>query len=121
MTYTSVQSVHAPCLLLCGEPAGHLIDSAGYLLVCSRYIELNPVRTQRVGHARFYPWSSYRWHAEGKADALMTDHRLYRALGKTVGDRQRAYRELCSATRTREPSRYSGGDEQGLGVRKYSV
>jgi len=28
-------------------------------------------------------------------DPLITDHRLYRALGKTAAARQRAYRELC--------------------------
>ena len=28
-------------------------------------------------------------------DPLITDQRLYRALGKTAGARQRAYRELC--------------------------
>ena len=78
-----------------GRYRATLIDSAGYLLTCSRYIELNPVRARRVGHARSYPWSSYRWHAEGKTDPLITDHRVYRALGKTSGERQRAYRELC--------------------------
>ncbi len=40
-----------------GRYRATLIDSAGYLLTCSRYIELNPVRAQMVGHARFYPWS----------------------------------------------------------------
>ena len=78
-----------------GRYRATLIDSAGYLLTCSQYIELNPVRARMVGHARLYPWSSYRWHAEGKADPLMTDHRVYRSLGKTAGERQRAYRALC--------------------------
>ncbi len=78
-----------------GRYRATLIDSAGYLLTCSQYIELNPVRAKMVGHARSYPWSSYRWHAEGKTDPLITDHRVYRALGKTAGERQRAYRELC--------------------------
>ncbi|MFQ5882713.1 MAG: transposase [Candidatus Methylomirabilales bacterium] len=31
-----------------------------YLIVCSRYIELNPVRAGLVKHPRDYPWSSYR-------------------------------------------------------------
>ena len=59
-----------------GRYRATLIDSAGYLLTCSRYIELNPVWARMVGHARLYPRSSYRWHAEGKTDALITDHRL---------------------------------------------
>jgi putative transposase len=47
-----------------------------------------------VAHARDYPWSSYRAHAEGAADGLVTDHRLYQRLGKTAEERQAAYRQL---------------------------
>lgn len=31
-----------------------------YLLACSRYIELNPVRAHMTAEASDYPWSSYR-------------------------------------------------------------
>ena len=31
-----------------------------YLLACTRYIELNPVRARRVAATGEYPWSSYR-------------------------------------------------------------
>ena len=49
------------------------IESEAHLLACYRYIELNPVRAGMVAAPDDYPWSSYRAHAEGVADAA--DHR----------------------------------------------
>src|SRR5258708_662732 len=70
------------------------IDSDAYFLAGCRYIELNPVRAGMVGHPREYSWSSYRAHALGAADTLVSVHPLYRALGTTALKRQRAYRAL---------------------------
>jgi REP-associated tyrosine transposase len=70
------------------------IDGEAYFLACCRYIELNPVRAGMVRRPRDYRWSSYRAHALGGADALVADHPLYRALGRTAGERQAAYRAL---------------------------
>jgi putative transposase len=36
------------------------IQNDHYLLACSRYIDLNPVRAQMVGLPEEYPWSSYK-------------------------------------------------------------
>ena len=44
---------------------------------------------------RDWRWSSYRAHAAGAPDALLTEHELYRALGRTRADRQDEYRALC--------------------------
>ena len=38
-----------------GRYKSTLIDSERYLLSCSRYIELNPVRAKMVAHPRDYP------------------------------------------------------------------
>jgi putative transposase len=77
-----------------GRYKATLIDSENYLLTCYRYIELNPVRADIVAHPRDYAWSSYRWHAQGEPDKLVTDHALYLALGKNRPKRQAAYRAL---------------------------
>jgi putative transposase len=77
-----------------GRYKATLIDSESYLLTCYRYIELNPVRADMVAHPRDYPWSSYRWHADGNSDKLVTDHALYLSLGKECPERQAAYRAL---------------------------
>jgi putative transposase len=73
------------------------IDSEAYFLACCRYIELNPVRACMVAHPADYRWSSYRAHADGAADALVSDHPLYHALGRGAAARQTAYRDLFQA------------------------
>src|SRR4029077_19402557 len=70
------------------------IDSEDYFLACCRYIELNPVRAGVVGPPRAYRWSSYRAHADGAADALLSEHAIQRALGRSGAARRKAYRAL---------------------------
>jgi putative transposase len=70
------------------------IDSEAHFLACCRYIELNPVRAGMAAHPRAYKWSSWRSHARGAADALVSEHALYRALGRSGAARQAAYRAL---------------------------
>jgi putative transposase len=65
-----------------------------YLLSCQRYIELNPVRANRVAHPAEYRGSSYRANAQGEADALLKPHSLYDELGLNAASRHTAYREL---------------------------
>lgn len=71
-----------------------LTPEENHLLACQRYIELNPVRAGMVVHPAEYPWSSYRANAQGEADALLTPHPLYEALGRDAASRQSTYREL---------------------------
>jgi putative transposase len=71
-----------------------LVDSERYLLVCQRYIELNPVRARMVEMPEAYPWSSYRANALGAADPLVTPHLVYTGLGRHDVDRRAAYRHL---------------------------
>ena len=77
-----------------GRYRSALIDSDHYLLACSRYIELNPVRAGIVSTAGQYAWSSYRHNAEGVADPLIAAHPLYRLLGVDGVERRTAYRKL---------------------------
>lgn len=68
-----------------------LVDADRYFLTCSRYIELNPVRSGLVAEPQDYAWSSYRHHAGIAPNALITDHALYWALGNTPFEREAAY------------------------------
>ena len=77
-----------------GRYKATLIDSEHYLLLCSRYIELNPARAGMVSHPAEYPWSSYHANAIGKENSCVTPHPLYQDLGPTYLDRQQAYRAL---------------------------
>lgn len=72
-----------------------LVDQERYVLVCYRYIELNPVRAGMVKYPTDYPWSSYRHHAYGQSDGLITDHDVYLNLARSVHARHIAYRDLC--------------------------
>lgn len=75
------------------------IDSEAYFLACCRYIELNPVRARMVAHPADYRWSSYRAHAHGAADALVSDRPLYHALGAAQQSAGRPIR-ACSKRRS---------------------
>jgi putative transposase len=71
-----------------------IVECERYLLACYRYIELNPVRAGMVDVPGSYPWTSYRHNALEYPDALVTEHEIYRALGKSAEGRCRAYRAL---------------------------
>jgi len=71
-----------------------IVDSETYLLACYRYIEANPLRARMVADAAEYRWSSYRHNALGEADALLTEHAVYLALGASSEARRTAYRAL---------------------------
>lgn len=77
-----------------GRYKATLMDSEQYLLICYRYIELNPVRAGMVKHPSEYPWSSYHFNAMGKSNELLTPHILYKRLGKNNLLQEKAYREL---------------------------
>ena len=77
-----------------GRFRSSLVDNERYLLICQRYIELNPVRAGMVEAPEDYPWSSYRANARGADDPLLTPHPAYTELGRHDEDRRTAYRYL---------------------------
>ncbi|HEY5799557.1 MAG TPA: transposase, partial [Burkholderiaceae bacterium] len=68
-----------------------IIDTEQYFMTCSRYIEQNPVRAGLASDLLAYPWSSYAHHIGMKTDPLITDHKLYWALGNTPFQREASY------------------------------
>jgi putative transposase len=74
-----------------------LIQAETYLLLCQRYIELNPVRAAMVDDPAHYRWTSYRANGLGAADSRVTPHPLYQSLGRSDKERQTAYRALFRA------------------------
>lgn len=79
-----------------GRYKSSAVDTENYLLICYRYIELNPVRANMVNDPADYLWSSYRCNALGVETLLCTPHEEYLSLGKTSDDRHKCYRELFS-------------------------
>ena len=80
-----------------GRYKSSVVDTENYLLICYRYIELNPVRASMVNDPADYIWSSYRCNALGVESLLCTPHEEYVSLGQTADDRHQCYRELFSS------------------------
>jgi putative transposase len=70
------------------------LEASRYLLMCSHYIERNPVRSGIVVDAADYAWSSYGHHIGAKQDLLVTDHAIYWSLGNTPFERDASYRRM---------------------------
>ena len=77
-----------------GRYKAAVIDSEHYFLLCSRYIELNPVRAGLVTQPGEYRWSSYLHHVGSRPDPLISEHALFWALGNTPFAREATYRDL---------------------------
>ena len=84
-----------------GRYKSAVVSRDEYLMVCGRYIEMNPVRAGMVGSPKEYPWSSYRFRAFGKPDQLLDEDPWYQGLGSIPEERQRAYRSWVSASFSR--------------------
>jgi putative transposase len=70
------------------------IESDRYLLACTRYVDLNPVRAGMVAKPEHYPWSSYRARVGlSPCDWLDADP-CYLALASTDERRGQRYREF---------------------------
>lgn len=69
-----------------------VIDAENYLLICQRYIEMNPVRAGMVESPADYNWSSYRANGLGQNIAMHTPHQRYLDLGRTPRERADTYR-----------------------------
>ncbi len=81
-----------------GRYKSAIVDRDEYLLRCSRYIELNPVRAGLVQHPADYRWSSYRCRALGEFDGLLDEDPWYQGLANNVSGRQRVYREWMTSS-----------------------
>ena len=72
-----------------------LVQSDTYLLACSRYIELNPVRAQMVERAEDYPRSSFHLRINASSENnWLDDDPCFCALGKTEPIRRERYRSF---------------------------
>jgi len=71
-----------------------VVDAENYLLICQRYIEMNPVRVNMVKSPIDYKWSSFKSNGRAQPSRLWTPHTIYCELGKTLEDCSESYREL---------------------------
>jgi putative transposase len=71
-----------------------LVQADDYLLLCQRYIELNPVRAGMVEYPAHSRWSSYRANGLDQSDPLLTAHPVFIEPGRDEADRRDVYRAL---------------------------
>jgi putative transposase len=70
------------------------IETDRYLLACTRYVDLNPVRAGIVPEPQLYPWSSYRAHIGMTPCEWLDPDPCYLGLAATPSLRQQRYREF---------------------------
>jgi putative transposase len=73
------------------------IDSERYLLACTRYVELNPVRAGLVANPADYRWSSYRAKAGLEPLGWLDLDPCFLALAPTLPRQQAIYRDWIEA------------------------
>jgi putative transposase len=71
-----------------------LVDGERYVLRCTRYIDLNPVRARMIEDPARYRWSSCAALCGQRDDPLVSLHPAQAALGSTAEGRAWAYRQL---------------------------
>ena len=81
-----------------GRFKSSIVSSGEYLLACSRYIELNPVRACMAVDPTDYQWSSYAAKVSGTSDPVVDFHSFYLAMGDNLHERQKAYAEYVLDT-----------------------
>ena len=76
----------------CARPS--LDESERYVLICYRYIEMNPVRARMVNGPQEHPWSSVHANVAGQQDPLVDPHPAYQQLDRDLYRRLAAYRSI---------------------------
>jgi putative transposase len=77
-----------------GRHKASMVDQETYLLICYRYIELNPVRARMVEHPSYYRWSSYRENTGLDPQRYVKGHECYMRLGLDKSSREQSYQVL---------------------------
>lgn len=67
------------------------IQTERYLLACSRYVELNPVRANIVATPEEYAWSSFRYKASTTGIGWLDEDPCFRTLGDSHPERAQCY------------------------------
>ncbi|BBM83915.1 transposase [Candidatus Uabimicrobium amorphum] len=79
-----------------GRYKSTVIESEEYYMNCLMYIELNMVRNVAKKHPKYWKYSSYSQHAEGKGIFQIDYHHQYMLLGKSSMERQKKYENIMN-------------------------
>ncbi|KZX85439.1 hypothetical protein A3715_03705 [Oleiphilus sp. HI0009] len=77
------------------------IETDAYLLQCSRYVELNPVKAKMVSRPEEWPWSSYRAKSVVNVGTVANNWLdldiMYLGLAANEQERKRRYSMFCQS------------------------
>ncbi|SDU16346.1 putative transposase [Pseudomonas pohangensis] len=82
-----------------------VVQTDTYLLACSRYIELNPVRARMTSEAGDYPWSSYRERINTAGSNWLDVDPGFLALGQDPIERSARYEAFMKQATTADELR----------------
>ena len=71
-----------------------IIQEGHYLLECSRYVELNPVKAGIVEDAKDYKWSSYKSYIEGGESEFLDSNPEFEGLSDDIEKGRQIYKEF---------------------------
>ncbi len=71
-----------------------LIERDNYLLVCGKYIELNPVRAKMVARPEDFEYSSYGFYTDNKKSDILEHNPLFFELSSKSKDCSSLYRDF---------------------------
>jgi putative transposase len=89
-----------------GRYKSTLMENDQYPLLLMRYVESNPVRTGYVCNLSEYPFSSYRYHAEGEPSKLIQPHQSYLNLARDESERRLRYQLLSEKPLDQEITKF---------------
>jgi len=78
------------------------IQTDRYLLACTRYVDMNPVRAGIVNAPQDYPWSSYRLRAGDGGLGWLDADECYLSLGEDADARAAGYAAYVTAAAAEE-------------------
>lgn len=82
------------------------INVDSYLLACTKYIEMNPVRAGIVENPEDFKWSSYRHKSGFESFPWLDEDPIYRSLGKNSTQRITRYRQSMQKALTARMQRF---------------
>ncbi len=77
-----------------GRFKNKLIEDEIYFMVCSSYIELNPVKDGLCSKPENYRWTSYIGHTESQKDFLINLDHQYLSRGRNTQERHEEHRKF---------------------------
>ncbi len=76
-----------------GRSKSSPVSTSEYLLACSRYVELNPVRAGMVAGPELYPWSSYQSKVGIRRLNWLDDDPIYIELADSRENQEKKYEQ----------------------------